>query len=148
MSDSFDISLDRTSLSLAALVLHGDRQDGWCLMPGWQIPGLVPNNAYASSPNTHGAVATHATWQLGFMSGDVVLVGAANATDRANQVAELRVALSRLSFPLTQDWGSHSEEWTTQGFSTITPSPLTYISVSRDEPVYSLTIPVYPLAVP
>ena len=148
MSADFDLSIDRTSLSLSALVLHGDRQDGWCLMPGWQVPALVPNNAYASSPNTHGAVATHATWQLGFMSGDVVLSGADNPADRANAIAELRAALSRLSFTITQDWGGQTETWTTQGYSTITPSPLSYVSVTRDEPVYSLSIPVYPLAVP
>ena len=141
---TFDISLDRTSLSLAALVLHGERQDGWCLMPGRQMPAQVPQTLYASSPLTDGATATHSTWQLAFMSGDVVLSGAASSAARADAIAELRAALSRLSFSLTATWGGVPEEWVTEGRCTMTPSPLTYLSVTREEPIYSLNLPVRP----
>jgi hypothetical protein len=42
-------------------------------------------------------------------------------------------------------WNSHDEDWVTEGAASITPSPLTWLSVSRDEPVFSISIPVRPL---
>ena len=142
---TFSLSIDRTSLSLPPLVLHGDRQAGWCLMPGWQMPGQQARIAYAASPYLHGDVATDWTWQQGVMSGDVLPV----AEDRADLdaiVSELRTALGRLSYDVTVEWNGVSETWRCDPGS-MSPSSLTWISIGRNEPVYSLSIPCYPLGV-
>jgi hypothetical protein len=144
---NFDLSIDRSDMEgdLDPLVLHGDRQPGWCLMPGWQMPGEDVNIAWATSPTTEGAVATHATTQQAIMSGDVLWEAdeGDGPTERAAAVAELKAALRRLSYTVTSDWNGVDDDWLCNRAS-IVPSPLDYLSVDRDMPIYSLTIPCYP----
>jgi hypothetical protein len=141
---TFTVSIDRTDLSLSALVIQGNtRQAGWNAMPGWQIPDFMPVVETASSPYLHGSVATGWRYQDGILSGDVFPV-VADAAALATAVAEMRAALGRLSYTVTTNVNGDVSVWSAQPGS-MTRSPLDAIKVGRNEPVWSLTIPVYPI---
>jgi alpha-D-ribose 1-methylphosphonate 5-phosphate C-P lyase len=137
----FTLSIDRSDMAgdLDPLVIHGTRETGWCVMPGWQLPGEDVNVTHATSPVTDGGVATHATAAVAIMSGDVLL-NVDDAADRTAAVAELKAALRRLAYTVTVTWNGVDEDWLCNRAS-IVPSPLDYISVDRDMPIYTLTIP-------
>lgn len=143
---NFDITIDRTGMDPSTgLVLSGVRQAGWCLMPGWQLPAQIAQTRYVTSDVLHGDTPVSSTWLHTAMSGDVLLE-AEDAGERAAAIAELQEALGRVTFAATVNWNGDESVWRCDRGS-MTPSAMDYLSVAREQPVYTLTIPCYPLPI-
>jgi hypothetical protein len=142
---TFTASIDRSSLSLDPLVLNAGFEGVWGVLPGWQMPGRQARVTYASSPYLHGDVATHWTWQHGMMSGDVT-PQVDTPADMHAAVDALVAAIGRLSYEVTTTWNGVPTVWRCDPGS-LTPSAVDYVELRDNQPVYSLSIPCYPLPV-
>lgn len=141
MSD-FDIIIGRPSLSLPDLVLHGDRQPGWCLMPNFTPPlSLLSESQTAGATWLNGAPVISATFADPVMSGDI-LPEADDTADLAALIAEMRAAISPLSFPVQVVWKGFEFPIQTGRRGSLTISPIDWrLHVETDAPVFSLSIP-------
>lgn len=139
------ISIDQTDLSLDPLVLSGVTDaNTWGILPGFTMPGLVARNVEAESPFLHGSVVVRSTWQKAFFNLDVfprVTTGAELAT----AYGELVAASGQFSYDATVTLNGVASVWRCDCAS-ISPSPLDYPELVTNAPVYSLSIPVYPIA--
>lgn len=138
------IAIGRSGLSLADLVLSGTTDaETWGILPGFTLPGQIANIAYAESPWLHGSVATHATWQQAVLSFDAMPnVDSGAGLDAA--VAELREALAQFSYVVTVTLNSVSSEWSCD-MGSLSPSPLDFPEVDANRPIFSVSIPCYPV---
>ena len=72
MATTFDVTIDRTSLTLDPLELHGTaEQAGWCLMPDVQIPGAEAEIRTVGSDWLDGTPAASFTYRDGIFSASV-----------------------------------------------------------------------------
>lgn len=138
-------SIARTSLSLSPLVLSAnDDSNTWGILPGYTPPGRIARVRYASSNFTHGDVAVGSTWQQAVHSFDVSPT-VASAAGLAAAVAELQAALGQFTYLTTVTRNGVAEVWTCDTGS-LSPAPLDVNEVDHHQPVYSVTIPCYPVA--
>ena len=138
------ISVDRTSLSLGPLVFSAnDDANVWGIMPGYQQPGLVPETRVASSPLTHGEVATRFKWQQALHQFDA-FPNVASAAALTAAKAEVRAALGRLSYSVTVTENGQATIWDCQPGSFM-PSPIDYPELDALHPAFAITIPCHPI---
>lgn len=143
------VTIDRTSLSKAALVISG-ANDGTTLgLTACQPPSKVARITYAPDhPDMDGSVALSATWQQALLGFNVVTDQAPDEATVAAQIAELTEALSQFGYLVTTQVGNApAEVWSAQrGSIALASSDGRAFSDLRDHnPVYSVTIPVYPI---
>lgn len=138
------IAIDRAGLSLADLVLSGTSDaETWGILPGFTLPGQIANVVYAESPFLHGSVATHATWQQAVLSFDA-MPSAADGAALSLAVEELREALAQFSYEVTVTLNSVDYVWTCD-MGSLSPSPLDFPEVDANRPIFSVSIPCYPV---
>jgi hypothetical protein len=129
---------------IGSLTLHGDRQPGLCLMPNFTLPSQVPAMTFADSDSLDGEVPTSDRLTNSSFSGDVLPV-AADLADLRSLVADLRAAISPRTFTVSVPW---LDETYTCYRGSLSISPITWLTVARNEPVFSLTIPCHPVPTP
>lgn len=138
------VSIDRTDLSLSPLVFSAV-EDGttWGILPGYQMPGLVPQVRTATSNFVHGEVATGWTWTQARITFDAA-PDVESAAALLAAVDEVRAALGRLSYSVTTTWNGAAQTWTAMP-GACQPSTIDAPELDANQPVYSITIPVYPV---
>ena len=142
---TLSISIDRTSLGLGPLVFSGnDDANVWGILPGYQQPGLEPETRVATSPFTHGEVATRFKWRQAMHQFDA-FPSVASAAAMTTAENEVRAALGRLSYTVTVNNNGQVTTWDAQPGSFV-PSPIDWPELDGLYPAYSITIPCYPIA--
>lgn len=95
------LSIDRTALSLAALVIADDPSTGlWIAEDGFGRPGRLWRRTSVSSPFIHGSVQTRATLEQASIPVTIYAQGATTAALRT-KMAELDDALSQWIYDVT-----------------------------------------------
>ena len=140
------VSIDRTSLSLSPLLMSG-AEDGtpWGILgDSFQMPTKQARVAYVGGAWLHGSVATGWSWQQGLLSFNASPDVASEAALRS-AVAELEAALGRLSYQATVTTNGQAETWRCDP-GTLTSEGRTLTDLDSFDPVFTVTIPVYPVA--
>lgn len=141
------LAIDRTSMSLSALVFSGSSGSTFGLMD-LSEPTMLARTEYASAARfIEGAVAVASTWDLTAI-GAVVEIDA--ASDAAFKTAYLEVvaALKRLSYNVTITKNGTASVYQSQGRGTLSPAKnLDKLDLDRKAQLYNLTIPVHPVPV-
>ena len=144
---SLTISIDRTSLSLSALVLSGTDDANAIGVTDYTEPSTQPRITYApDSAYIPGSQPLAATWQQTILGFNVVTDQATSEATSRTKLAELRAALAQFSYTVAVVVdGAPSETWTCLP-ATITPlGARTYMDLIGHDPVWSVTIPCYPI---
>lgn len=138
------ISIDRTSLGLGPLVFSGRTDlNVWGILPGYQQPGLDPEERIVSSPLTHGEVSTGFKWRGALHQFDAFPNVATPAALTAAK-AEARAALGRQAYSVTVVENGESTTWACR-VGRFLPSPIDYPELKYLQPAFSITIPCHPL---
>lgn len=90
------LSIDRTGLSLADLVITDDTGD-FVLMPGFTVGGQSPENTYAESSWLDGGLLTGTRLALTAVDG-IVRVAGTDAAGMLANIEELTAAVQQFSF--------------------------------------------------
>jgi hypothetical protein len=141
------ISIDRTSLSLSPLAFSG-ANDGTTLgVVSYQPPALQWRVTYMpDSIDSHGSEAVGAAYQQALLSFDWVRDGGATETQVKASFDEVVAALGQFSYTVTtQVSGAPAQVWAADP-GALAPSPRTYADLANRTPVFTVTIPVYPIA--
>lgn len=146
MTSVLSISLDQTGLSLPAYVLHGSA-DG----SGWRIESFNPPALQArlttmpDSPYVDGSEAIGAAWQQAMLAFTVKST-AADETELQSNYLELAAALAQFSFSVeTKIAAAPTQTWlANRGSIQLATEGRTPANVHNLNPVYAVTIPVYP----
>jgi hypothetical protein len=149
MTSALQVSIDRTSLSLATLVLPGSRDGSGMHLVAYSPPALQARTAYMpDAPGIHGSEAVSWSWQQALLSFNVKMTAATETALRANYLA-LVAAISQFpSFTVTTILsGAAAEVWTANpgSIQLVDPAGRTPGDVHNLNPVYAVTIPVYPI---
>lgn len=140
------ITIDRTSLSLSPLVLSGSEDGNDLGVTSYQAPALQARIGYApDSANIDGSEAISAAWQQSLMSFNYVADRAADETESRASYAEVVAALAQFEYLVTTvENGAPAQIWTANRGS-IAPPQRSYGDMVSGQPVYAITIPVYPI---
>lgn len=140
------ISIDRTSLSLSPLVLSASLGTTLGIV-GYQAPALAWRLGYLpDSDDVHGSELQSAAYQQAILGFDWVRDGGATETQVAASYAEVAAAIGQFSYTVTtQVSGAPAQVWSADPGS-MPASPRSYPDLVNRNPVYAVTIPVYPIA--
>jgi hypothetical protein len=144
---TLSISIDRTGLSLGALVFSGSLDSNLGIVR-YQAPGRQSRVTYApDSINVHGSEPIAGAWQQALLSFDWMCDTAANEAAFQTAYAAVVAAVGQFSYTVTtQANGAAAEVWKAD-MGSVTPPQRTYVDLTRpDVLVVSVTIPVYPIA--
>lgn len=142
------ISIDRTSLDLAAFVLTGHDAAHDLAITDYQEPAMAPRNEYApTSPDVDGEMPLGWSWQQSILGFSVVKDDAVTEAAMRTKIVELVAAVARLSFTITVTVSdAPAETWTAQGAGSVVPvGGRTYEDMRHHDPVWSVSIPVHPV---
>lgn len=142
------ITIDRSSLpgSLDPLEFSGNLDDAGLGILDYQPPARQARVAYApDSVNTHGSEATGASWQQAILGFDWVCDTAADETALQAAYEEVVAALGQFSYEVTtQVSGAPAQTWSAD-MGSCAPSQRDYENLANLNPVYAVSIPVYPI---
>ena len=112
----------------------------------YQQPASQQRVAYApDSINVHGSEAIGSSLQQALLPFDWVRDDDATETQVQASRKEVEAALAQFSYTVTtQVSGAPAEVWRADPGSQV-PSPRTYEDLANRNPVYAVTIPVYPI---
>lgn len=143
------ISISRSTAAGGPTALVFDAQPGATLgIVAYQPPGLQQRITYApDSMSVHGSEAIGTSWQQALLTFDWVRDGATSESDVQTSYAEVAAALAQMSYTVTtQVSGAPAQVWAADPGS-LAPSARTYVDlVNPGMVVYSVSIPVYPIA--
>lgn len=141
------VSIDRTSLSLAALVFSATLDANALGIVAYQPPSMQSRLAYMpDSFDVNGSEAIGASWQQAILGFDWVRDNGATETQVQASYAEVLAAIGQFAFPVTtQVSGAPAQVWSANRGS-MSAAPRTYSDLTYRNPVYAVTIPVYPIA--
>lgn len=140
------ISIDRTGLSRAPLVLSGSNDANPLGISNYTEPAVLPRITYMpDSAYEDGSTPLAVSWQETILGFDVVTAGAATEAASRTLVAELRQAISQFSFDVivTVD-GAPAETWACHT-GALQAAGRTYVNLRYHNPVWSVTIPAHPI---
>lgn len=144
---TFTITIGRASLSLPDLVFSGTF-DGTALgITAYQSPSLLWRRGYMpDSADSHGSELVSAAYQQAILGWDWVRDNEATETQVQASRKEVEAALAQFSYPITtQISGAPAEVWSAEPGDQV-PAPRTYENLAYRNPVYAVTVPVYPVA--
>ena len=151
MTSAVSISTDRSGMpgSLAPLVLNGSVDGSYRRLTAYSPPALQSRVTWMpDSDFVEGSEAIGAVWQQS-MLGFSVQIEAATETLVQAAYAEMVAAWSQFSFTVTtQLSGAPAQVWAAnRGSIQLADSTgRTFADVHNLNPVYAVTIPVYPIA--
>ena len=131
------------------LVLSGTPGVGSLGITRYAPPALQTRLSYMpDSPSVHGSEATGASWQQALLSFDWVPDTATDEGDVAASYADVVAAISQFEFEVTtQVSDAAAEVWVANwGSIVLAGGSRDYTSLVNKNPVYTVTIPVYPIA--
>lgn len=141
------LTIDRTDMSLSALVFSGANGTAFGLMD-LSEPVMIPRTEYASGGRyIDGAVAVASTWDLTAIAA-VVELKYTTASALQDSYDALVAALARISFTVTITKNSDAVSYKTQGRCGIGPAKnLDRLDLTRTTQLYNLTFPIHPVPV-
>ncbi len=131
------------------LVLSGTPGVGDLGVTRYSPPALQARLTYMpDSPSIHGSEATGAAWQQSLLTFDWVPDTASDEGDVAASYADVVAAISQFEFTVTtQVSDAAAEDWlANSGSIQLVGGSRGYVDLANHNPVYSVTIPVYPIA--
>lgn len=141
------VTISRTSLSLSPLVLSA-QIDGTTLgIVNYQPPATQWRIGYApDSVDVHGSEPVSAAYQQAVLGFDWVRDNGATETQVQSSRKEVEAALAQFSYTVTtQVSGAPAEVWSANPGSQV-PTARTYSNLTYRNPVYAVSIPVYPVS--
>lgn len=143
---TFTITMTRTELSLADLVLSGADDANPVGVTNYQEPARIARIRYApSSDLIEGDVALSGTYHQTDLGFDVVTDLAASEAASRTLLAEVRAAIGQFSFTTTVVVdGAPSEAWACDMGSMSPEGPRSFADLENHDPVWSVAIPVHP----
>jgi hypothetical protein len=142
------ISIDRTSMTLSALVLTGHVDVSRVLsVSDYQEPAMQPRIQYApSSDDVSGEMPLGWVWQDSILGFNVFSDASATEADMRSKIAELTAAVARLSYETTVTVSDADPEvWTCRPGSVTPVGGRSLVDMRLHNPVWSVAIPVYPI---
>lgn len=141
------IVIDRTSLSLSPLTFSASLDGATLGVVDYQPPALQWRLGYMpDSSDAHGSELVSAAYQQAILGFDWVRDGGATETQVQASRAEVAAALAQFSYTVeTQVSGAPAEVWSADPGSQV-PSARVYANLLHRNPVYAVSIPVYPIA--
>lgn len=130
------------------LVLSGTPGEGAYGITSYSPPALQARLVYApDSAYTHGSEATGSAWQQAVLSFSWVPDTAADEGDVAATYAAVVAAIGQFSFTVTtQISDAAAELWSGRhGSIALASGSRGYTDLAHHNPVYNVTIPVYPI---
>lgn len=147
LDPTLTISIDRTSLGLSPLLLSGSDDATPLGIVGYSEPAYQARISYAGESKwVHGSTAIAATWQQSILGFDVTPTVDTEAGLRA-LIAELREAVSQFTFQTTVTVSDATPETWRCDMGSIGAVTRDYSDLANLDPIYPVTIPVYPIAV-
>lgn len=143
------ISIDRTSLSLSALVLSGAVDANDYGITSYSPPGLQQRRKQMpDADSVHGSEITGTAYQQAILGFSWVPDQATDETDVQAAYLEVAAAIGQFEFTVTtQVGGAPAQVWSANaGDIDLAGGSRTYTDLEHSNPVYSVTIPVYPIA--
>jgi hypothetical protein len=139
------VSIDRTSLSLSPLVFSATADANPLGLAAYTPPARQARVIYApDSINIHGSEALGMSWQQALLNFDWFRESTTEAQLQA-AYAEVVAAVEQFSYLVTtQVSDAPAEVWRADPGS-VTPSQRDYADLANLSPVYSVSIPVYPI---
>lgn len=142
---SLTISIDRTSLSLAPLVLSGSDDSTPLGVTGYQEPAIEPRISYVpDSAWVDGSVAVAVSYAQTFLGFDVVTDQAVSESESRLLLAELRRALGQFRYGVTVTVGDAPPETWACDPGTVGPIDRSFVDLRDHNPVWPVTIPCRP----
>lgn len=148
MTVALTITIDRTGLSLSPLVLSGVDDDHDYGITAYQPPALQARVGYMpDSGDIDGSEAISSSWQQSLLGFSFVPDHADDETDVQASYAEVAAAVGQFSFTVTtQVSGAPAQVWSAdRGSIALAAGSRSYLDLTAVPPVYSITIPVYPV---
>ncbi len=141
------ISINRTSLALAPLVLSGSDDANPIGITDYTEPAMQPRVTYApDSAYEDGSTPLAVSWQQVPLAFDVSTTNAATEAASRLLIAELRQAISQFSFTVTVVVdGAPAETWTCHAGAIQPVGSRTFANLARHNPEWSVTIPAHPI---
>lgn len=141
------ISIDRTALSLSALVCSGKRDGSPLLLTDYAEPAMQAR--VGTSPDSewvHGSQALSWAWQQTILSFSVMADASTEAAARA-VIAELRAAVTQgLNYSVTVSVSdADAETWRCQPGSVTPAGSRSLADMRRPVNVWNVTLPCYPV---
>lgn len=130
------------------LVLSGSVDSNELGVTRYSPPALQQRLVYMpDSASVHGSEATSAAWQQALLSFDWVPDRAADEGDVAASYADVVAAIGQFEFTVTtQVSDAAAEVWSANaGSIVLAGGSRDYADLAHKNPVYTVTIPVYPL---
>lgn len=146
---TLSISIDRTSLSLGALVLGAqDGTGGLLAITDYTEPAIQARITYApDSDFVHGSLALGYTWQQTILSFEVAPFGSSGEQETRTAIAALTAAVSQFpAYAVTVTVGdAAAETWQCDPGSVVPTGGRTYMDLRDADPVWRVTVPCYPV---
>lgn len=140
-----EVSIDRSSLSLAALVVSDDGATYQIKQDGLTRPGITWRlTAAPDSADVHGTEYVAAVKEQTSLPLDVIVKAASSAALDTACVA-LEDALSQFSYPVTVTVDGVAKVWSSSPAAWSYSRPTDLAEVQQHFTVMTLTIPVYPI---
>lgn len=141
------ISIDRTSLTLPALVLLGHGTAPGLAVEGYTEPTLRPRVAYAADSDwVDGSMPLSMSWQESLIGFSVFADAAASEAQARGWIAELVRALGRLRYLVTITVNNAPAETWTCAPGSVTPTGSRTSANMRDyDQVWEVSIPCQPI---
>ena len=141
------ITVSRTSLSMPDLVFSGSLDGTTLGITGYQPPSLLWRKNYMpDSDDVHGSELVSASYQQAILGWDWVRDNGATEAQVQASRQEVAAALAQFSYAITtQVNGAPAEVWRADpGDQTV--APRTWENLAYSNPVYAVSVPVYPIA--
>jgi hypothetical protein len=146
MSVTGSLSIDRTGLSLSALVFTGADGDTRGLVELGEPARLGRVTYAAPSPWLHGSQSIAGVWEHTNLNA-MVRLEAASAAALQTLKDELVAAVGQFSYTVTTTVNGVVKAWAADmGSVSLAGDSLSYENLRRNVEVYRVTIPVYPIA--
>lgn len=141
------ISIDRTFLTLPALVLSAADDANPLGITDYTEPAVLPRVTYApDSAYENGSTPLAVAWQETIVGFEVVTDQAVSEAASRLLIAELRQAVSQFSFTVTVTVdGAPAETWTCHAGTVQPVGGRTFSDLEHHDPEWSVTIPAHPI---
>jgi hypothetical protein len=144
---TFEISIDRASLSTTPLVMSGNDGAATSLkVTTYRAPAMQARIRYApSSEYVHGDTALAWSWQQTILAFEVTTRGAATEAAAKAAVAELVAAVARLNYTVTVTEDGVAETWACDPGTVAPRDDRNRVDLEHHSTVWSVTIPCHPV---
>lgn len=128
------------------LVFSADLDGTLLGIVGYQAPARQGEVTYTTdSPRVTGSVAIASKWQQTVLGWDWVSDQAASESDVQAAFEEVAEALGQFTYTVTtQVAGAPAQAWKAY-MGALVPSPRSYEDLANSNPVFAVTVPIYPI---